>query len=289
MLSILKSPSPIQHSVKSRWAVSIGISLFVFVFLAIFRPFELYEKSSMHPILASFCFALIALFYVSIMLFGSTKYFCERWENRWTIGHELFSSFIVLTCIGITNYTIMEFIVSPEVYHSYTTLEAFFQSMWMTYAVGFFPISIFFLITAGLTNYRQLESRSITHTAKEEDALAPAHSVVICGQGKESSIELSSNDFLFAKSAGNYVEFYSQDDDRIRKDLQRITLAKVNHLFMEHDFPALKTHRGYIINTNKVLSYEGNSQGYMVKFGNDLEKVPVSRKQIPDFERVMNT
>lgn len=288
MLSILKSPSPIQHSTKSRWIVSAGISLFVFVFLAIFRPFELYEKSSLHPMLASFVFASITFVFVSLMLFGSTKYFCERLENRWTIGHELFSSFIVVTCIGITNHMIMEFIVFPEIYYSYSPTEAFFQSMWMTYAVGFFPVSIFVLITAGLSSYQRLQSIPIVQTPQEDKSSDVTQTARINGQGKEKPIELSSTSFLFAKSAGNYVEFYSKEGDQIQKDLQRITLSKVHQTLSENDFPALKTHRGYIINTKKVLNFEGNSQGYLVNFGGDLEKVPVSRKQIPDFERVMN-
>ena len=286
MLRILKSPSPIQHSNQSRWYVTVGISVFVFVFLALFRPFEMYEKTSLNPNIASACFALITFVFVSLMLFGSTKYFSDRLEDRWTIGHELLSSFIVVTCIGLTNHLIMRFIVSHEIYYAYSPLEAFLMSMWMTYAVGFIPISIFFLISAGLSNLNEVKSASNLDIPQEE-ASEVLPSVITIGKSKEDSVELNSDSFLFAKAAGNYVEFYSKDET-LRKDLKRITLVKVETLFHDNEFPALKTHRGYIINTKKVLSYEGNAQGYLLNFGDELEKVPVSRKQIPDFERVMN-
>lgn len=287
MLRILKSPSPIQHSNRSRWYVTIGISAFVFIFLSIFRPFEMYEKTSLHPALASACFSFITFIFVSLMLFGTTKYFSEQLEDKWTIGHELLSSFVVVTCIGIVNHAIMGFIVSPDIFYSYSPFEGFLMTMWMTYAIGFFPISIFFLISAGISNFQDSKSswdQEIIDASVEEEHIS---FVVTIEQGKEGPVELRSDSFLFAKSSGNYVEFYSKEET-LRKDLRRITLAKVEGVFLDNEFPALKTHRGYIINTEKVLSYEGNAQGYLVNFGDDLEKVPVSRKQIPDFERVMN-
>lgn len=287
MFRILKSPSPINHSKQSRWLVTIGISLFVFGFLAVYRPFELYERSSLNPLIASACFALITLVFVSAMLFGTTKYFSERMEDQWTIGHELLSSFIVVTCIGIVNHSIMRFIVFSDIYYSYSPWEAFFLSMGMTYAVGFFPVSIFFLISAGLSKNEKVKVSSAPESFQDSSAELIS-TVQINGQSEDTLVELRSDSFLFAKAAGNYVEFYSKKKDAIRKDLQRITLSKVDAIFMENEFPALRTHRGYIINTKKVIDYQGNSQGYLLSFGEDLEKVPVSRKQISDFERVMN-
>ena len=264
MLRILKSSSPIQHSTYSRWFVTIGISVFVFIFLAVFRPFELFEKTRLNPILASACFSLITFVFVSLMVFGSTKYFSGRMKDRWTIGHELLSSLIVTTCIGVVNHMIMQFIVLPEVYYTYAPLEAFLLTMWMTYTVGFFPISIFFLISAGLSNFSKKPSQEQDLSEKEAPKKR-TNSVVIIEQNKENFIELNSDSFLFAKSSGNYVEFYSKEEI-IRKDLKRITLAKVEAIFLNSEFPALKTHRGYIINTEKVLSYEGNAQGYLLNF-----------------------
>ena len=241
----------------------------------------------MNPILASVCFALITFVFVSLMMFGSTKYLSDRLEDRWTIGHELLSSMIVTTCIGIVNHLIMHFIVLPEVYNIYTPSEAFLMTMWMTYTVGFFPIAIFFLISAGLSTFNEKNPSSEQKINQDEVPQKRTNSVVIIEQSKENFIELNSDSFLFAKSSGNYVEFYSREEV-VRKDLKRITLAKVEAIFLNSEFPAMKTHRGYIINTEKVLSYEGNAQGYLLNFGDDLEKVPVSRKQIPDFDSVMN-
>jgi lysylphosphatidylglycerol synthetase-like protein (DUF2156 family) len=287
MFRILKNSSPINHSRQSRWLITISITFFVFIFLALFRPFELYEKSSLNPVITSACFALITLLFVSLMLFGATKYFSERMKDHWTIGHELLSSFIVVTCIGIANHSVMSYIVLPHIYYSYSPLNAFLLSLGMTYAVGFFPVSIFILVSAGLANKQHVKT-STNQEKLQENSIEAINSVVINGHSDENLVELHSDSFLFAKAAGNYVEFYSKENEVLRKELQRITLSKVDELFLKNEFPALKTHRGYIINTRKVISYQGNSQGYLLNFGEDIENVPVSRKQISDFERVMN-
>ncbi|MDG1334325.1 MAG: LytTR family DNA-binding domain-containing protein [Crocinitomicaceae bacterium] len=287
MFRILKSPSTIQLSKQSRWFISIGISVFVFGFLAIFRPFELYEKSRLDPILASACFGLITLVFVSLMLFVSAKYFSDRLEDRWTIGHQLLAAFIAATLIGLTNHLIMQFIVHPEIYSSHSSLMSLLENLGMTYAVGLFPITVFFVISAGLSNYGEIKI-SVNRENQEEEPASTPKSITVNGTSKEQAMVLRSDSFLFAKAAGNYVEFFSENDGVTQKDLHRITLAKLETIFNNEEFPALKTHRGYIINTSKVLSYQGNSQGYLINFGDDLEKVPVSRKQISDFERVMN-
>ncbi|MCJ8290246.1 MAG: LytTR family transcriptional regulator [Crocinitomicaceae bacterium] len=288
MLKILKSPSPTQYTLQLRWLLSIGIPLFVFVFLAVFRPFELYEKVSIHPIAASVCFAFITFIYVFIMLFGWLKYLSNRLGDKWTIGYELCATLLTVTCIGITNHLIMKFIVSPEIYLSHSASNAFFLSMRMTYSVAALPVALLLFISVNQLNLRKKTLHSNKNGFQEENPSESINMIVENGQSKENSIELNSDTFLYAKAAGNYVEFYSKENGIIQKDMQRITLAKLETIFLKKAFPTLKTHRGYIINTKKVLSYEGNSQGYLLNFGDKLEKVPVSRKQITDFDRVMN-
>ena len=288
MLRILKSPSLIQYTVQLRWLLSIGVPIFIFIFLAVLRPFELFEKSRIDPVLASACFSFITFIFVFSMVFGWARYWSERLAERWTISYELLSVFITVTGIGVSNHLIMRFIVFPEVYYAHSATEAFFLSLGMTYAVAFFPVVFIILIAASRSNFRENTNSPKTSDVIDDFHDEVTHTAVIDGKSKENSIELRSDSFLYAKSAGNYVEFYSEISGTIQKDLQRITLAKLETVFLSQEFPALKTHRGYIVNTKKILSYKGNAQGYLLHFGDKLEKVPVSRKQIADFERVMN-
>ena len=285
MLRLLKRPSPIEYSNRLIWSVTIGISAFVFVFLSVFRPFDFSDNISLDTNLASACFAGITFVFVSLML-GISRYFSNRLGEKWTIGHGLLTAFLVATCIGIANHLIMHLVVYHDVYYSYSLIEGFFRSMWMTYAVALFPISIFLLIIVGLSNIDEAKSSIVKEETSEKVSPETIASTVTIGQDSDA-IELNSRSFLFAKASGNYVEFFSREET-LQKELKRITLAKVESIFRDSEFPAMKTHRGYIINTEKVLSYDGNAQGYLLHFGDDLEKVPVSRKQIPDFERVMN-
>lgn len=287
MLKILHRPSPVQYTPQLRWFLAIGIPLFIFVFLIVFRPFRLYEASRVDPTLAAGGFGLITFLFIFYMVFGWSKKMRDRLGDKWTIGYELTAILVSIMGIAISNHLFLSYVVFPDFYENYSSMKALFVSIGMTYAVGFIPLAFFLILYS--TRAKDIEMHTyLNKDAASEEVLEEISVVSVLGQSKENSIELRSDSFLFAKASGNYVEFYSEENGIIQKELQRITLAKLESIFFSEAFPALKTHRGYIINTKKVLSYEGNAQGYSVYFGNNLEKVPVSRKLISDFDRVMN-
>lgn len=285
MLTYLKRPSPIDYTTKLRLILSLGIPLFIFGFLFIFRPFGLFEEAEISPILATAGFGLIAFLCVAFMLFGWSNFWMKRMGSNWSIGYELFAIFLLVSQIGVLNHVFIVEIVCNQYYANHSLLSSFLISLGMTYAVAFFPVA--FILILYEANWRG-QDNFIPSQNQPHDSNEIISTIIVEGQTKENAIELSSESFLFAKAAGNYVEFYSQMNGDLRKDLQRITMAKLEDLFMKNEFPALKTHRGYIINLKKVLHFEGNAQGYSLDFGAGIEKVPVSRKQIPDFDRVMN-
>lgn len=287
MLTYLRRPSSIEYTTKLRLILSAGIPLFIFLFLSVFRPFHLFEEAEINPLLAAAGFGIISSLCVILMLFGWSRSLMKRLGPRWSIGYELTAVFLLVTQIGILNHLFIVEIVCKDYYVGQSFLSSFLSSLGMTYAVGFFPVA-FILIIYEVRWRAQINPSLFMNIDQDSDSEEMISTLTVEGQNKENAIELSSESFLFAKAAGNYVEFYSQKDGDIRKELQRITLAKLEELFLQNKFPALKTHRGYIVNLKKVLNFEGNAQGYSLDFGDGLEKVPVSRKQIPDFDRVMN-
>ena len=286
MITYLKRPSPIEYTAKLRLILSLGIPLFIFVFLVIFRPFQLFDAAQIDPIIACAGFAFISSLCIALMVFGWSLKLIQFFKEKWSIGLELTSIFLLVTQIGVLNHLFIVKVVSNDYYAGISDVSGFLISLGMTYSVGFFPI-VFLLIAYELTWRTQANPNYSVNLVENSDLGVTFNTVVIEALTKENTLELSSESFLFAKAAGNYVEYYSHIDGKVRKDLQRMTLAKLEEIFLETQFPAFKTHRGYIVNHKKVLRYEGNAQGYSLDFGVGLEKVPVSRKQIPQFDRVM--
>ena len=86
---------------------------------------------------------------------------------------------------------------------------------------------------------------------------------------------------MFAKSDGNYLEIYVNNQN---KKLIRATLKHLEALLSTHP-NIIKTHRSYLVNTNYIENIKGNAQGYQLQITDYI--VPVSRTMIPIFNTTM--
>ncbi|MFT5777881.1 MAG: hypothetical protein ACI837_000829 [Crocinitomicaceae bacterium] len=222
-----------------------------------------------------------------LFIFGWHAYFIGKWDVRWTVGLELASIFVHLTAIGVVNHFFILEIVNPDHFLGNSVILTFFQNMFFTYSIGFFPI-VFVLTFFEMKWRTQHVSQSNMFPELNANIQDATSEVTINGDSSENQIELSSTTFLFARSSGNYVEYYSQVDGNIKKELQRITLAKLETALSESTFEYLKTHRSYIVNISAVKNVSGNAQGYSLEIDGTTQKVPVSRYHITEFDRVMN-
>ncbi|MDD4697250.1 MAG: LytTR family DNA-binding domain-containing protein, partial [Fermentimonas sp.] len=90
----------------------------------------------------------------------------------------------------------------------------------------------------------------------------------------------------FAKSEGNYIEFYLRDVN-VDKIVKRLTLKELESAL--EPFPEIiRTHRSYLVNTNQIKGVEGNAQGYKLKLKSYEGTIPVSRNMIGSFNNVMS-
>jgi len=200
--------------------------------------------------------------------------------------HHLMVIFLHITIIGVLNGFFAYYIFDLESYKSFSNCGVFVDHLIFTHAIGFLPVVfISFMAESILTNHYHKKGASITLPNKQDYAEL---SVRILGDGREDKIELSNRTFRYAKSSGNYVEFFSLIDGEIRKDLQRITLAKFMGVMNEKEMPTIKVHRSYVVNMQHIESVSGNAQGYMLKIDGMDQKIPVSRNNISEFDRAMN-
>ena len=96
---------------------------------------------------------------------------------------------------------------------------------------------------------------------------------------KINDFELEIDQFIFAKSEGNYVEIYLNKQHKNKK-LIRITLKNLEALLKTYP-TIIKTHRSYLVNCNYLEKIDGNAQGYRLHINKYF--VPVSRNMIANF------
>lgn len=286
MLKFLIKPSPIFFSTKVRLILSFAIAIFVFGFLLIFQPFGVFDYLTVPAYQACLGFGLIALILNFFFLLGWNEWLLRKYDQRWTMWKQLLSIFIHVSLIGLVNGFYSQYIFSPEYSEGFSIGETILRELFFAHSIAFIPIA--FLITIielRLSQHYSEQSESFASISKSQGEVCVA---IITLDNGENEISLSSDTFRFAKSSGNYVEFFYSEKGEISKNLQRITLSKLEEQIAKSPLNVMKTHRSYIVNLDAIENVKGNAQGYLLNLVDTDDCVPVARNKVADFNVVMN-
>lgn len=284
MIKFLSQPYPFENSFGKRTVVSIGVSAFVFLFLFIFKPFELGTYPGSQLLLSLgyglVTFIVMTLFNV-VMLFSFKNYFNE---TVWTTSKELFWMLILISIIGISN-TLYTMLLGIGNFNFYSILYFEFYTL----TIGFFPVSVstlinYYRLKSGYEkNSEEINDQLTHHHEKKEEVERPSHQnlvtekITITAENGKDTFEYYVNSILFICAADNYIEvFFSENDHKISNQLIRSTLKKCE-MILEHYDQFFRCHKSYLVNLQKVKKVSGNAQGYKLHLENVDELIPVSR------------
>ena len=131
------------------------------------------------------------------------------------------------------------------------------------------------------------QARVLNIKLNEEPPTAINSEIVIETELKSETFTLTVQDFIFAKSEGNYVEIWVMNQSLAKPILKRMKLKDLESVFTT--FPAIiKIHRSYLLNKNYIQNVNGNAQGYKIALKNCKELVPVSRNYLDAFNSKMS-
>ncbi len=286
MSAFLRRPFPTIKSNRLKWILILSISLFVGLFLFTFQPFDVFHEIRFGRLYVSLGYTGITFLLNILYFFLFDSFFVDLYQEKWTIGKQLVLVFFHVTAIGIGDYVWAVHTHTSAFYSDTPTWEIIIQNLLFTYAIGLFPV-VFVMIYFEL-KWRTEFSRQSAELKTFNEPLVSTRHVTIKGDNSDESIELDSTTFLFAKSSGNYVEYYTLIDEEVVKVLQRMSLSRLNDLLLKADFDVMKTHRSYLVNLTQISETTGNAQGYSLVIKNCSFEVPVSRHKVPEFNSVMN-
>ena len=148
-----------------------------------------------------------------------------------------------------------------------------------TLLVGVFPLTVLILLNqVRLQSKFEKQSQHLNEEIKKKQIKYADQSIPskISVPNEREDFELIVDAFLYAKSDDNYVNIYYLNNTSISRKMIRITLKKMDSLFVEHK-DILKCHKSYIVNLKHVHRVSGNAQGYKLHLRNKDIIVPVSR------------
>jgi hypothetical protein len=255
--------------------------VFIFGFVIIYQPLK---SPSPHIFTYSVTMAIYCLG-GSIFVFGlikGLKRFKYFSNENWTFGKEVISIVLILSGMSIIVY-LLGFIFEPP--SPRWNIETFLNSCKDVYLIGVIPWAVSILL-----NYRHL---LVTETMQDFDSVNyPAsspeqvESIQISSRLKKEELSFYPDQFIYAESDGNYVVFYLNQENHIRKEVIRNSISEIERQLSNIPF-IIRTHRAFIVNVKKVCSKKGSTLGYRLKLSGTESEIPVSRQNIPNFNQLL--
>jgi len=271
-IGFLKQPFHLLDRKQNRWLLTIVTGIYVILFMNLYLPFNVdrwynYETVPLFVILSSFGLIGMAVLMISQLVIR------EILNIRAVKMYGIILWFLVeLTLLTVTMY----FIYGTSGLEGKDQINEIFLAFKYTALVIIIPYAgvLFYLYT--------------TQKGENIDVLLAAsnHLVNILDENGELHIAVDLEQVLFLKSADNYVSVYFMKADKVRKELVRTSLKRLETELDE--FPIRRCHRSYMVNINKISVSMKNNQGLSLSLKEySDEQIPVSKNYKAFFTRLI--
>ncbi len=274
----LKKPHPF---IFNSYSIVIPSAL-TFLIIVLLAPLYFQELKISLRVLS----ALVVSSIVAASIYTSMKFLKQVFpefisEDSWTVGKELLIILFNLFIISVLIF--MAVLIFRN--DSSPLLSVMIKTTLITLAISIFPIIFLVLfeqyrhqnkqlekahnLTDSLINKNKLLSKITSAVTIDEQA------ILIKSESDDIELRLKSNELVYVKSDGNYVEIYYVNGDEIQKKLIRNRIKNIETVLPNKNF--LRCHNRFIVNGNAIIKIEGNARNLLLHLKNVTEVIPVSR------------
>jgi len=272
---------PQRYKFENLIKSSIVVFLIILLFLLMFKPFGVYDPElKMHYFFICFLHALAPAI-ILFVYFGVLNYFRKtKNQTKWTLLEEFIQIGALLVLIGTASFLMRDLLYNNPNNWSW---NYFFEEIRNCFVAGIF----FYFFLRLSTFYFESKKGSpfvlqFTPLTVKPEKTVLKYNIFITTQVKQDDFLLDMDQLLFAKADGNYIELTKSNGHQMTTEVKRISLTQFETQIT--DYPHLfRCHRTYLVNMYKIKQVAGNSQGYVLSFKETDIKIPVSRKQIDNF------
>jgi hypothetical protein len=274
MFEFLKKPLPFQLSLQSRFLAAASVSLFVFMFLWVFKPFGISGFSgNITAVCAGYgIVTFISMLAVSVAfpVFFPGLFF----EEKWTVSREIIYTLAIITVITAGNV-----FYSSWIWNTRLSVPDFVNFGIITIAVAVIPVAVISLVKQNILLRRNLKSAArISENLYHKERLTSkiGELITIPAGNTRDDFRVEAGNLLYIKAADNYVEAFYVDNQEVKSRLVRATLRNTQSNLKKYS-QFYRCHRTYIVNLEKIVRVTGNAQGYKLILEKCDEVIPVAR------------
>lgn len=282
LAELLHSPYPV---LCQRWKTVLISSVIVFLIVYLLQPFGISQMHSEYKIIILLGYGVVSSIALSVTLYLIPAFFPKYFEEKnWTLGKHLLNTLLLCFLITIGNG-----VYSAWVYNLNLSWNLFYISLIWVALLAPFPIVFFTMWNRNLQLARNLKeatemnfylSRKISSENGEvisEEKESSSGMLVFSG-GTREMLEVAVDDFLYAEAEGNYVKatYRTGKNGAVIQKLLRATMKQAEETVADYPY-IIRCHRAFLVNVQRVVKVDGNSQGYRLRLEGCEEEVPVSR------------
>ena len=278
----LNKKYPQNYIIKNPFFGTIIFFVFCIGFAILYKPLDIHESRFFSYNMTVTVYFIIVAFplFGLVNILKRISYFSN--SDDWTILREILSISILLSGIGITVY-FSGFLLEPP--SERWNIMTFLDSLLSAFLIGVVPFAFFTII-----NYRYLLVADIIKNFNPETYQTSSGQseelIRIESQLKKEELAFYPGQFIYAESDGNYIVFYLNVENQIKKRMIRNSISNIEQQLSVIPF-LFRTHRAYIVNVKTVSSQKGNTLGYRLKLIGTETEIPVSRQKTRDFDQIM--
>ena len=280
--ALFDKPFPYYESSSRRVKSALFSGFLVFVFLFIFRPFNLYRFENLFALQITAGYGIVTCIMVLLNVFLLTKLFPKFFrENGWSVGREILFIMWIIFTIGLANAFYSGFVFTDTLSVEYVAMFQVF-----TILVAILPVSINVIVMQSLLNHRNAKSaeeisKHMHHKKRLESA--PDAMVTLKSDNKNEELQIPAKSLLYITSADNYISVTYLEQGKEAHKLLRSTLKNAKEDLRTYT-AFYRCHRAWIVNLDRVISVSGNSQGYRLVLDSSDTVIPVSRNLNEDID-----
>lgn len=286
----LAQPFPSRFGDGSFLPYALAAGAFVFFFFLFIRPFGLwaYAPALTVPLYGGFGLITTALMSLNYLIAPRLLPRGFR-EERWSLGRQaLFSAWIILT-VAVAAY------VFTRAYSNSRGMNLNKATFGLVLLATFFIGSLLNLLFGLIKQNRALRGNlKIVGEANARIGDRPTAAtagfddpeVVLVAENGRDTVRVRLSDLLFISAEENYVEIFHRRE-QVQTKLLRNSLTRIERQLHDHQPPLFRCHRAYLVNLCQIRKVEGNAQGLKLVVGENAVTVPVARRYIPEFRRLV--
>jgi len=285
-----------RHPFKSRpeWIYSLASGGFIYLFLKLFQPFGFGEldPQRLEPLLLGYALIGFLMILLNHIVLGPLIH--RRFPD---IDHlfrrTLWPLWIVLTIV-LANicYTRWYFVHTGIASPGRVNIPAVISG---TLALGILCVVLIDLVEQNLRLRRNLRFEARVNrrlkarltAAKPDFDRSETSRVRLVAENGKDVLTLPLARILFLAAEENYVAVHHLEE-KSQRVLIRSSLTRIERQVRPFHPLLFRCHRGYIVNIQAIASVSGNAQGFQLRFEQTDTTVPVSRRYMGEFRRVLD-